>query len=377
MPKKIPHRVAVVAGVRTPFIKAGRTYKGLGPLSLGTHVVRGLIERSGIDPALVDALAFGTMIPEPGRPNLAREIVFETGLPSHIEAQTVLSYCITGLRTITLIADAIAMGRIEVGIAGGAEVLSLAEPTLFREPVTGLSMGESMEITAKAWGLSRERQDEIALISHRNAVAARHRLAGEIIPLIGETRDSGPREDTSLEALAALKPVFDMEKGSITAGNASPVTDGASAVLLMAEDRARTEGFTPLVFIRGMAYSALDPQDGLLMAPAIAVPRLLAQAGVSFQDIDLIEIHEAFAAQVLANVQAWELGWKGAPTGPIDWKRVNVNGGSIAIGHPWSATSGRIVTTLANELVHRDAHYGLVSICAAGAMGGAMLLEKP
>lgn len=369
-------RVALVTGARTPFIKAGRAFKDLGPLALGTHAVRGLIERSGIDPTLIDAIAFGTMSPEPGKPNLAREIVFETGLPAHIEAQTVLSYCITGLRALTLIADAIALGRIDIGIAGGTESLSHAEPALFREPFTGLSMGESMEITAKAWGISRERQDEIALISHRNTLATRHRLAGEIIPLMGETLDFGPREDTSLEALAALKPVFDREKGTITAGNASPVTDGASAVLLMAEDRARKEGFTPLAFIRGMAYSAIDPQDGLLMAPAIAVPRLLAQTGVSFQDIDLIEIHEAFAAQVLANVQAWEQGWKGVPTGPIDWKRVNVNGGSIAIGHPWSATGGRIVTTLANELVHRDAHYGLVSICAAGGMAGAFLLER-
>lgn len=352
-------------------------YKDMGPLALGTHAVRGLIERSGIDPTLVDAIAFGTMIPEPGRPNLAREIVFETGLPAHIEAQTVQSYCITGLRALTLIADAIAMGRIDVGIAGGAEVLSHAEPTLFREPVTGLSMGESMEITAKAWGISRERQDEIALVSHRNTVVARAKLEPEILPLLGEIRDSGPREDTSLEALAALKPVFDPEYGTLTAGNASPVTDGASAVLLMSEGGAREAGLTPLAFIRGMAYSALDPQDGLLMAPAIAVPRLLAQTGVSFQDIDLIEVHEAFAAQVLANVQAWEQGWKGVPSGPIDWARVNVNGGSIAIGHPWSATGGRIVTTLANELARRDARYGLVSICAAGAMAGAILLERP
>jgi acetyl-CoA acyltransferase len=362
--------------MRTPFIKAGRTFKDLGPLAMGAHVVRSLLERHRVDPASVEAIAFGTMVPEPGKPNLAREIVFETGLPAHIEAQTLASYCITGLRAVTVIADAIADGRIGAGIAGGAESLSHASPDLFREPCTGLSMGEHMELTAKAWRIPRPRQDEIALASHRHAVAAREKLALEIAPLLGETHDSGPRTDTSLEALANLKPVFDPENGTLTAGNSSPVTDGAAAVLLMSEDRARAEDRTPLAFIRGMQYSAHDPADGLLMAPAIAVPRLLDRAGLKLADIGLIEIHEAFAAQVLANVQAWEQGWKGAPTGPVDWDTVNANGGSVAVGHPWSATGGRILTTLANEMHRRDVRYGLASICAAGAMAGAFLLER-
>ena len=233
-------------------------------------------------------------------------------------------------------------------------------------------MGEHTEITRKEWNVPRERQDEIALASHRNAVAARETLAAEIFTVQGVAHDSGPRTDTSLEALAGLKPVFAPD-GTMTAGNASPVTDGASAVLLMSEQRALAEGREPLAFIRSMEYGAIDPEEGLLMAPAIVVPRLLERTGLRLQQMDLIEIHEAFAAQVLANVMAWEQGWKGDPTGPVDWSRVNVSGSSIAVGHPWSATGGRIVTTLANEMSRRNAQFGLISICAAGAMAGAML----
>ena len=236
-------------------------------------------------------------------------------------------------------------------------------------------MGEHTELTRKAWDISRGRQDEIALASHRHAVAARDKLAAEIFPVLGIDADSGPRADTSIEALGALRPVFDPE-GMLTAGNSSPVTDGASAVLLMSEERARSDNLEPLAFIRTMAFAALDPSEGLLMAPAIAVPRALSQSGLKLSEIDLIEMHEAFGAQVLANAAAWEKGWKGESTGPVDWDRVNVNGSSIAIGHPWAATGGRIVTTLANEMARRDKNLGLVSICAAGAMAGAVILER-
>ena len=368
-------RVAIIAGGRTPFVKAGKAFKDLGPLKLACHTVKGLIDRHDVDPAAVEALAYGVVLPEPGRPNLAREIVFEAGLPKSIEAQTISSYCITGLRTITVIADAIARGRIEVGCAGGVDSLSHSSPDTFREPTTGLSMGEHTELTRKAWKIPRKRQDEIALASHRNAIAARERLSSELLPLLGMEHDTGPRPDTSLEALAALKPVFE-ENGTLTAGNSSPVTDGAAAVLLMSEERAKTEGREPLAFIRAMEYGAIDPEEGLLMAPAVVVPRLLERASVKLEAIDLIEIHEAFAAQVLANVKAWEQGWKAAPLGAVDFARVNVSGSSIAVGHPWSATGGRIVTTLAYEMSRRDARYGLVSICAAGAMAGAFLLER-
>jgi acetyl-CoA acetyltransferase family protein len=368
-------RVAIVAGMRTPFVKAGQAFASLGPLALAQHAVRGLLERHEVDPAGIEAMAFGVVVGEPGKPNLAREIVLETGLPAGIEAQTVSSYCITGLRTATIIADAVGRGRIGAGIAGGVEWLSGADPATFREPTTGLTMGQHMELTRAEWSIPRARQDEVALTSHRNAVAARQHLAQEIVPVDGVAHDTGPRPDTSMERLAALKPAFD-PAGTITAGNASPVSDGASAVLLMSERRAAEEGREPLAFIEAMDYAAIHPDQGLLMAPAITVPRLLEQAGVRLADIDLIEIHEAFAAQVLANVAAWERGWKGRATGPVDWERVNVNGSSVAVGHPWAATGGRILTTLANEMARRDARRGLVSICAAGAMAGAFLLTR-
>jgi acetyl-CoA acetyltransferase family protein len=375
MPVMTDQRVAIVAGARTPFVKAGQAFATLGPLALAKQAVCGLLERHEVDPAGIDAMAFGVVVAEPGKPNLAREIVLETGLPAGIEAQTVSSYCITGLRTATIIADAIARGRISAGIAGGVEWLSGADPATFREPTTGLSMGQHMELTRAEWNIPRARQDEVALASHRNAVAARQHLAPEIVPVEGVTHDTGPRSDTSLERLATLKPAFD-PAGTITAGNASPVSDGASAVLLMSERRAALEGRKPLAFLEAMEYAAIHPDEGLLMAPAITVPRLLERAGLQLADIDLLEIHEAFAAQVLANVAAWERGWKGRPTGPVDWSRVNVNGSSVALGHPWAATGGRILATLAYEMARRDARRGLISICAAGGMAGAFLLTR-
>jgi acetyl-CoA acyltransferase len=371
----VDRRVAIVAGARTPFVKAGQAFAGLGPLALAKHAVRGLLERHELDPAGIEAIAFGAVVPEPGKPNLAREIVLEAGLPAGIEAQTVSSYCITGLRTATIIADAIGRGRIDAGIAGGVEWLSGADPSTFREPTTGLSMGEHMELTRAEWNIPRVRQDEVALASHRNAVAAREHLAREIVPVEGVAHDTGPRPDTSMERLAALKPAFD-PAGTLTAGNASPVTDGASAVLLMSERRAAEEGREPLAFIEAMDYAAIHPDQGLLMAPAITLPRLLGRAGLRLADIDLVEIHEAFAAQVLANAAAWESGWKGASLDPVSWDRVNVNGSSVAVGHPWAATGGRILTTLANEMARRDARRGLISICAAGGMAGAFLLTR-
>ncbi len=368
-------RVAIVAGGRTPFVKSGKAFKDLGPLALAKHAVAGLMERHQVDPSGIGAIAVGTVVPEAGKPNIAREVVLETGLPPAIEAQTVSSYCISGLRSITIIADAIAAGRIDAGIASGTESLSQADINHFREPSTGLLMGEHMELTIKDWEVSRLDQDKVALASHRNAIASQDHLSEQIFPLLGEEHDSGPRTDTSLEALAALQPAFG-EEGTLTAGNSSPVTDGATAVLLMSEAKAVSESRNPLAFIRAMEYGALHPSEGLLMAPAITIPRLVECTGLKLPDIDLIEIHEAFGAVPLANAKAWEQGWKGAPTGPIDWDRVNVGGSSIAVGHPWSATGGRIVTTLAYEMKRRNAHYGLVSICAAGAMAGALLLER-
>ncbi len=212
------NRVAVVAGMRTPFVKSGKAFKDLGPLRLARESVRGLLETHEIVPESIDSLVYGVVVAEPGKPNLARELVFEEQLPSEIEAHTISSYCITGLRTIASVVDAIQAGRIECGIAGGVDSLSHSDPNTFNEPSTGLSMGQHTELTRKEWNISRARQDEIALASHENAVAARDKLSKEIYPVLGVEHDSGPREETSLEALSALKPVFDPE-GTLTAGN--------------------------------------------------------------------------------------------------------------------------------------------------------------
>jgi acetyl-CoA acyltransferase len=259
------------------------------------------------------------------------------------------------------------------------------------EPSTGETMGQSAEKMAKENGITREAQDRLALQSHERAAAATAdgRLAAEIAPWFGGrgmdeiiAGDNGIRSDTSLEVLARLRPVFDRRYGSVTAGTASPLTDGAAAVLLMAEDKAIALGYEPLAYLRSYAVAAVDPGWQLLMGPVYAVPRALERAGIAWGDLGLVEIHEAFAAQVLSNVQAWgsqawadRLGLPG-PVGEVDWERTNVMGGSIAIGHPFGATGARLVTTLANEMRRRDVQFGLISICAQGGMGAALVLER-
>ncbi|HEX9485074.1 MAG TPA: acetyl-CoA C-acyltransferase, partial [Gemmatimonadaceae bacterium] len=258
------------------------------------------------------------------------------------------------------------------------------------EPSTGETMGESAEKMAKINGISREAQDQFALRSHRLAAAGTEdgRLTAEIAPVYvppsfeAMTSDNGIRVDSSLEALAALKPVFDRRYGSVTAGNSSPLTDGASAVLLMSEERAKTLGYAPLAFIRSYSYAALDPGEQLLMGPVLAAPVALARAGLALGDMDLIEMHEAFAAQVLCNlagfvskVWARRAGFN-EPVGEVDRAKLNVMGGSVAIGHPFGATGGRILTTLCNELARRGGQFGLMTVCAAGGMGHAMVVER-
>lgn len=410
-------RVAVVAGARTPFVKAGTAFKGKRPLTLATHAVRGLVETHDVDPAIVDHLVYGIVIVDPRVPHLAREVVFESGLPDTVRALTVTDNCITGASAVAAVHDAIVGGRAEVGIAGGVESMSnppvlftpeasraildaararslgsrlsaLAglrpwhlKPTVgdFEEPSTGLTMGEHCELMVKEWGVPRSEQDEIALESHRRAHAATEdgRLPAEIVPLDGVDRDGLVRPDTSLEKLARLPPVFDpTASGTITAGNASPLTDGASAVLLMSEARAEREGFEPLAFVEAFEFVGIDPDDGLLMGPGVAVPRLLARTGLSLDEIDVVEMHEAFAGQVACNLRAWENGWKEPPIGVVPEERLNPLGGSIALGHPFAATGGRIVTQLANEMARRDLRRGLISICGAGATAAAMLLVR-
>jgi acetyl-CoA acyltransferase len=423
-------RVAVIAGCRTPFAKASTVFRDLSAVDLARICVRELMERSEAEPAWVDTVVMGQVIPSVRAPNLAREVVLGTAMPPGIPAHTVNRACASANEAIAEVASSILQGHAEVGIGGGAESLSdipilhskrmtkilmqasrarslgdslaafakvrpadlTPEVPAIAEPSTGLTMGQSAEKMAKENHISREEQDQIAYLSHKNAAAATEagRFSSEISPVLVPPKyepvvseDNLIRRDTSLEALSALPPVFDRKYGTVTAGNSSPLTDGAAAVLLMSEARARKEGYEPLAFIKSWAVAAVDPGGQLLMGPALAVPKALERAGVTLKDIDLIEMHEAFASQVASNIQALEsAAWakeklgRAEAVGKVDRSRLNVNGGSIAIGHPFGATGARLTTSLANEMKRRNAHLGLISVCAAGGLGFAMVLER-
>ena len=430
MPDARPgRRAAIVAGVRTPFAKAGTVFADVNAVQLSRHVAKELLYRAELDGHEIDEVIWGQVVASPLTPNVGREVSLLPQMPPTVPAYTLNRACASGAQAITNAADQIVLGHSDVVLTGGVESLSdvpilhsrrfsklLVEASKAKtltgrlsvfsrvrpkdlipvspaiaEPSTGESMGQSAEKMAKENGISREAQDEVALRSHLRAAAgtADGRLTSEIVPWLGGrnldepvTSDNGIRTDTSLEQLAKLRPVFDRKYGTVTAGNSSPLTDGASAVLMMSEEKAKSLGYTPLAYVRSYAMSAVDPGWQLLMGPATAVPRALARAGIGWGDLGLIEIHEAFASQVLSNIQAWgseewarRLGLPG-PTGQIEWEKTNVMGGSIAIGHPFAATGGRIVTTLANEMARRDVQFGLVSICAQGGMGYAMVLER-
>jgi len=422
-------RVAVVAGCRTAFARAGTVFRGLSAVELAKLATRELLARSEVDPRLVDQVVFGQVIPSVLAPNVAREVSLLPQFPRTIPAHTLNRACASATQAIADAHDQIALGQADAVIAGGTESLSdipilhsrrlsglLVElgkaKTLGRrlgilararprdlipvapaiaEPSTGLSMGQSAEKMATENGITREEQDRYALQSHQRAAqgTADGRLTAEIAPVFAPpdfetpvTEDNGIRADTDLARLAALRPAFARRHGTVTAGNASPLTDGAAAVLLMSEEVARAQGHRPLAFIRAYAVAAVDPAGQLLMGPAFAVPKALARAGVGWKEMGVVEMHEAFAAQVLSNVQAFEsrewaeqhLG-RGEPVGEVNWDITNVMGGSIAIGHPFGATGARLVTTLANEMRRRDAQFGLVSVCAQGGIGFAMVLE--
>lgn len=422
-------RVAVVAGVRTPFTRAGTLFKGLSAIELGKLCVAELLQQSNLNGDEVEALIFGTVVPNVLAPNIAREVSLMPMLPKAVQAYSVSRACASANQAITDAADQIALGHNDIIIAGGAESLSNV-PVLhsrgfadalvaasraksltgrigalarirpadlvpitpaIAEPTTGETMGESAEKMAKINGISREDQDHFALRSHRLAAAGTTdgRLTAEIVPVVVPPRydtvvtaDNGIREDTSYEKLASLKPVFDRRYGSVTAGNSSPLTDGGACVLLMSEDRARALGYAPLGYIKSYAYAALDPGEQLLMGPVLAAPVALHRAGLTLADMDLVEMHEAFAAQVLCNLKGFEsVEWAHRagfemPVGEVDRARLNVMGGSIALGHPFGATGARITTTLLNEMGRRDAQYGLMTVCAAGGLGFAMVLER-
>lgn len=425
-----PPRVAVVAGCRTPFARAGTAYRDLTALDLAKACVRELIERTDVDPASVGQVVMGQVVPSVKAPNLAREVALGTGLPPEVPAHTVNRACASAGQAIVDLCNATRTGETDMGIAGGAESLSdvpilhsrrmaqalveasrakslgarlaafarirprdlVPETPAIAEPSTGLTMGQSAEKMARENGITREEQDWIAYRSHQRMAAAVD--AGKLAPEMTPVRtapsydprleaDNLLRRDTTPEALAALPPVFDRKYGTVTAGNSSPLTDGAAAVLLMSEERARAEGYEPLAFVKAWANTAVDPAGQLLMGPAFAIPKVLDRALLELSDMDLIEMHEAFAAQVASNIQALEsdtfareqLGRTKA-VGKVDREKLNVNGGSIAVGHPFGATGARLVTTLANEMARRQGGHGLVSICAQGGMGFAMVLER-
>jgi acetyl-CoA acyltransferase len=422
-------RVAIVTGVRTPFAKAGTLFKSLSAIELGRLCVAELIQRTNLNGSDVDAVVFGTVVQSVQAPNIAREVALMPLLGKTVDAWSVSRACASANQAIADAADQIALGHMDCVIAGGAESLSnvpilhsrgfsdvlmaankarnisqklsafskvrpkdlVPVAPAIAEPTTGETMGQSAEKMAKLNGISREEQDEFALRSHRLAAAGLRdgRLAAEMFPVYVPpkyekiaTTDNGVREDSTLDQLASLKPVFDKRYGSVTAGNASPLTDGAAAVLLMSEEKAAALGYQPLGFIRSYATAAVDPGEQLLQAPVIAAPRALQRAGLSLRDIDLVEMHEAFAAQVLSNLhglesQAWaERAGLSQPVGEVDRARLNVMGGSLAIGHPFGATGARVTTTLCNELSRRGGQFGLLTVCAAGGLGFAMVIER-
>lgn len=415
------NRVAIIDSVRTPFVKASGVFSHLTSFDLASHCIKGIKERISFDPRHIDEVIFSTVLMDPRVPNIGRELILQTGLPTTISGHFVSNNCISGLLAASYAFDSIQNGRISTAIVGGVESMSMpallfnknaqrfflelnkAKSTLeklrilfsFRlsflspetpspkEPSTGLTMGQHCEITAKEFSISREEQDSIAFKSHMNAYRAKNAgiLKEEILPLGSIHDDNIVRKETTMAKLATLKPVFDRsEKGTITAGNASPLTDGASAVLLMSEAEAKKHKIDILGFIEHIEFASINPQHGLLMAPAIALPRLLTRKNISVSEIDRFEVHEAFGAQVAANMKVWRDGWnlyeEARSIGEIPDDKLNVNGSSIALGHPFGATGGRILGSLARELKRNNLKRGVISICAAGAGAGAVLLTR-
>ncbi|MET7394551.1 acetyl-CoA C-acetyltransferase [Dactylosporangium sp. NPDC005572] len=422
-----PVRVAIVGGNRIPFARSGSAYATASNQDMLTAAIDGLVARFGLAGERLGEVAAGAVLKHSRDFNLTRESVLGSRLDPRTPAYDVQQACGTGLEAAILVANKIALGQIEVGIAGGVDTTSDAplgvnedmrrifmelnrarsvgarlravgklRPTQLKpdvprnsEPRTGLSMGESAALTALDFGITRADQDALALASHLQLAAAYGRgfFDDLITPYLGLARDQNLRPDTSLAKLSSLKPVFGRgPSATMTAGNSSPLTDGAAVVLLASEQWAASRNLPVLAWFETAETAAVDfvhGTDGLLMAPAYAVPRMLARAGLKLQDFDFYEIHEAFASQVLATLKAWEdpafckerLGLD-EPLGAIDRSRLNVNGSSLAAGHPFAATGGRIVATLAKLLSERGSGRGLISICAAGGQGVTAILSR-
>ncbi|WP_280488900.1 acetyl-CoA C-acyltransferase [Nocardia farcinica] len=422
-------RAVIVAGARTPFVRAFTDFTKMDSIALADAAVRGLLERTALPGDQVQAIVWGGVILPSAAPNIAREIALDLKLDPGCEGHTVTRACASGLQAVTTAAAAIERGEYDVMIAGGSDSTSNAEIKLpqklvhagapialgkpklkdylsaaaqlapfsdilpsrprIAERTTGEVMGESAEKMARIHGIGRAEQDEFAARSHHRAAAAIEsgRFDDEVLrvrtPDGAEiSRDGLVRADTSVEKLARLKPVF-AEGGTVTAGNASPLTDGASAVLLMSEERARALGYRPLAAFRSWSYISVDPTDQVLIGPAISMPRALDAAGMTLADVDLVDIHEAFAAQTLSVLSALASDeWaktrldRDTAVGEVDIDKLNVHGGSVSLGHPFGATGARMVTTMANELARSDKQTALLGICAAGGIGASAVLER-
>ena len=422
-------RVAIIGGLRTPFVKANTVFNDLTALDLGRIVVQELVQRYDLDPEQIDELVFGQVVPSLTASSIARELVLLSGLPRRIETHTVMRACATSIQAAVDVARSISLGMADVGIAGGTESMSdppiftsrplahalvsaskaknlasrikpfqqlkgrdlLPVPPAIAEYTTGMSMGDSAEKMAEENGITRLEQDQITLASHHNAARAWKAgyfkdevMSVNVPPKYKDVAatDNLVREDTSLEALTALKPVFDRRYGTVTAGNSYPLTDGAAALILMSEEKAKALGYQPLGFIKSYAFAATDPGEQLLQGPAYAAPIALDRAGMKLSDIELIDMHEAFAAQIASNIQAFgskafaaKLGRKAA-LGEVNRDRLNVNGGSIALGHPFAATGARILHQSLRELKRRNLGTALVTVCAQGGQGAAVVLER-
>ncbi|MBQ0758403.1 MAG: acetyl-CoA C-acetyltransferase [Zhongshania sp.] len=426
-------RVAIIGGNRIPFTRSNTAYFGVSNQAMLTAAIEGLVQRYNLQDVRLGDVVAGAVMKHSRDFNLTRESVLGTSLDPNTPCFDIQQACGTGLQAVNIVANQIALGQIDAGIAGGVDTTSDApigvseglrkillqvnkarsfgdriKPFLQlrpkdvgvlipanAEPRTRMSMGEHTEVTAKAWQIPRDQQDELACASHKNLGAAYDRgfFDDLITPFNGVNKDNILRADTTIEKLSSLKPAFDKEsgKGTLTAGNSSTLTDGASAVLLASEEWAKERGLPVRAYLTIVETAAVDffgkdgasEKEGLLLAPAYAVPRMLEKAGLTLQDFDYYEIHEAFAAQVLATLKAWEdetfckekLGLDRA-LGSIDLNKLNVNGSSLATGHPFAATGGRIVASLAKMLEEKGSGRGLISICAAGGQGITAIIER-
>ncbi|WP_299806454.1 acetyl-CoA C-acyltransferase FadI [uncultured Shewanella sp.] len=421
-------RIAIVSGLRTPFAKQATAFHGVSALDMGKMVVNELLSRSELDPKEIEQLVYGQVVQMPAAPNIAREIVLGTGMNVSTDAYSVTRACATSFQSTVNVAESIMTGNLDIGIAGGADSSSvlpigvskklahalvdlnkarslgqrlsifrrlglkdlLPVPPAVAEYSTGLSMGQTAEQMAKTYNISRADQDALAHRSHTLATETWNagKLAEEVmvahVPPYKAfiDRDNNIRENSKLESYAKLRPAFDRKHGSVTAANSTPLTDGASAVLLMSEGRAKALGYTPIGYIKSYAFTAIDVWEDMLMGPSYATPLALKRAGMELEDLTLIEMHEAFAAQTLANMQMFgskkfaeeKLG-RNRAIGEIDMSKFNVLGGSLAYGHPFAATGTRLVTQVCHELKRRGGGTGLATACAAGGLGAAMIVE--